>query len=74
MVVIDAGRQIELNELDSKALSPRVESRESGSNVRVPRPWHLIKHCPEMVLTDEGIQIVSRDKQEAKARTPNTPM
>jgi hypothetical protein len=62
-----AGTKRESNEQDLNAPSPRSESREPGSKVKVDRlvqPW---KQKSQIAPTDEGLQIHSSDEQNSQA-------
>jgi hypothetical protein len=58
MISIDEGIQIDLSDVQSSnADSPRLEIWQPDSNVSSERPWQFKKQNPEIVSTDEGIQI-----------------
>jgi hypothetical protein len=64
MVSIDEGIQIDWSdEQFSNADSPRVETLQQLSNVKIERFAQSKKHFLEMVSSDEGIQIDWSDEQ-----------
>jgi hypothetical protein len=55
---MDGGRQIDWIEKQYRnADSPRFESRQPSSNVKLERVMQAVKHPSEIFSTDEGTQI-----------------
>jgi hypothetical protein len=58
MFVTNEGRQIDRSdEQYENADSPRIESRQSGANVKVESAVQLLKHNVEMTSINDGMQI-----------------
>jgi hypothetical protein len=58
------------DEQPSNAWLARIDSSESGSNVKSERFRHLEKQPSEIVSTEDGMQIDRRDGNSAKAESP----